>query len=454
MQTHEKVALALLLAFAISIILFVCLSTSAFEFGDAAEYISLMRNMAGLGNGKSYSAHSLLYSAMAVPFLYAWHSVTVIKLYNVLWIILTALLLWHYYKDRKVFFLWAACPLVWITSIQISPLLPAAFFFSAAYVMFKQWEASGKKGYLALSALSAGMMLALYAPSIVPLAAFMLVFFYDKQFSKFLYFIAIFIVPVIVSIIIDYLITGFPGYSFVTYFGADFVVMLGKKKEQFSYFQGLVRDRGFIYLAVVVSPLLFRIFKTPYQKYKREILMLIPCYAIMIVRGGSMKYFIVLVPITLILLSSVFSKKDMLISALLSVIVVAIFTYGYFGHTTGYFIDKDMDSIYNDFNFSKAIAGTNLKLNFWGDTYFFWPEEYYMEQDNKEYFVKYAFVSKPKIDMYKQLEIEGNLKRYGEQNIPSDLPFIDWKNTSFEGLVPVKCYERLCVYNHPNKQSV
>ena len=98
-------------------------------FHDVPEYITIAKNFAGVNNIDLFSTHSLFYPLMISPFLKMWLSLIMIKLVNVFWLFLIALVLLFWLKDKRAFIIFAFSPLVWHLSVQTTPVLPASFFF-------------------------------------------------------------------------------------------------------------------------------------------------------------------------------------------------------------------------------------------------------------------------------------------------------------------------------------
>src|SRR3989338_4755290 len=90
---------------------------------------------------------------------------------------LSIVTMFFYTKNKKTLLLWITSPLIWFVGIEITPMLPLAFFFLLSYILFKKWENDGKKSSVMLSGFFLGFSLALWTGALILVLVFMLIFF-------------------------------------------------------------------------------------------------------------------------------------------------------------------------------------------------------------------------------------------------------------------------------------
>src|SRR3989344_492996 len=212
----QRSKIAALILFSALLLTFVLFSTQI-TFHDTREYITVAKELAGIHNVNVHSGHSFVYPLYLSFFIKLVPSMQAIKVANALWLVAIAALMLIGTKSPKSFLLFATSPLVWWLSPQITPVLPAAFFLTLAYLSIKTFESRAKMAWLALAGLSLGLSFAFYEPMILPIALFMIFFFYEKLF-KLMIFTAIFaVLGVLPRLVLDYYLFYNPLYSIIRY---------------------------------------------------------------------------------------------------------------------------------------------------------------------------------------------------------------------------------------------
>ncbi|MDD5178447.1 MAG: hypothetical protein PHT54_04185, partial [Candidatus Nanoarchaeia archaeon] len=322
METQQKSILdngkITTILFVLFIIVLTLLSvfSNKLSFHDDMEYIVVAKDLAGFENSKVFSSHSIVYPFIISLFLKIAFSELTLKLVNMVWFILIAFVLFKL-SSRKSFLLWIFAPIAYILFPQTSPTAPAAFFILLGYLMIKKHENEQKIKYFILSALCLGMSFALYTPSILPIILFIIAFFYDKKLANLFYYLAWMLPTIAITLILDYIYFGNPFYSIIWYMGVNILIALGLNQN--IAFSQISNIGGSILLFLVgISPLLFKIVKLDFKKYKRELIIIIPLVLFFIFRAAAeLKYMLLIAPIILILLSTVLTKKQIIISAVI-----------------------------------------------------------------------------------------------------------------------------------------
>ncbi|MDD5178579.1 MAG: hypothetical protein PHT54_04870, partial [Candidatus Nanoarchaeia archaeon] len=131
--------------------------------------------------------------------------------------------------------------------------------------------------------------------------------------------------------------------------------------------------------------------------------------------------------------------------AVISLIIIPLVIYPYFGETNDVILKEDLKSIKQDFNPGKALAGENLAMTLAGlqfndSIYIVWPEELKEEVLNT-----YSFEIKPKSNTLKYLTFSSDL-RLNNPEKDKNLLLLERKGHASSQYKEVKCYRELCVY--------
>ncbi|MFH1210403.1 MAG: hypothetical protein V1645_00655 [archaeon] len=428
-------------------LLFVAFFSAEVIFHDTPEYIEITKALAGYSTKGVYSTHSFVYSFFVAEFVKVFPSLITIKVVNLFWLVLTSLVLFFFYRDKRAFLLWVFSPLVWTLSIQYSPVVPASFFLLLMYIFFVKWESTDKRFYFVFSALSGGLAFSLYEPVFIVLAFFMFSFFLRKSFISALLFFLLMIPTFAVRLLVDQLLTGFPLYSLVRYFGTNLAVILGFNPGTKGFLHGIFFPQAYM-LIFIIMPLLFMFYKVDFSKNKNLILFVLLNALFFFVRGGLIKYFLLFTPFIFILLAPIMSKKAMVINSVLSVLFIIILLFPSFGPDPSIAISRELPQIRSDFPSARYIDGADLNLYLWDNSYSFYRlEEYFLAVQGKEYSSDYhILVSDKRLDLFQELELRASLK-VGYDDDVFDVPLIVRKGWQpLENFEFGKCYEYLCVY--------
>lgn len=445
MELKKGYLVLVFLLFVIALLLYLSFSTQI-VFHDTPEYYSVTKDLAGYGNVGVYSTHSFVYSFFVAPFVRIFPSFLTIKLVNMFWLLLDTLLVFLFFKDKRVFLLWVFSPLVWLVSVQYSPILPASFFTLLMYLAFIKWESTKKSYFFVISALSGGMTFALYEPSIILIVFFMLSFFYKKSLLTSLLFLLLMFPTFAVRLLVDYVLTGFPFYSLVRYFGSNLAVVLG-------YNPGTSLLHGFasletVYSLFLITPLLFMFFKVDFSKNKRLLLFVLLSSLFFFLRSGLVKYFLLIAPLIFLLLSSIMTKKLLVINSILSVILIVIFSQGSFATDYSKLVAEDMRLISIEYPSAHYVDAADASLYTWDGGYKFYNiYEYFNAATNSTYYSDYNIVvGNKRVNLYQILELKAALKpNYGADILTSPL-LMEKGAVPLEGFKLQKCYQYLCLY--------
>ncbi len=442
----QKSKIALLILFSALLLTFVLFSAQI-TFHDTREYITVAKELAGIHNVNVHSGHSFVYTLYLSFFIKLVPSMQAIKVANALWLVAIAALLLIGAKSFKPFLLFAASPLVWWLSPQITPVLPAAFFITLAYLSIKTFESRAKTKWLALAGLSLGLSFAFYEPMILPIALLIFFFFYEKSF-KLVIFTAIFtVLGVLPRLALDYYLFRNPLYSIIRYVGSNVAFTVGMKGGYLPLQPELVAAVLFM-----ITPFLLIIYKIDWKKYLRECLWLLILFIVLTLRSGhwhGIKYFLIITPIFLLLLATSISRKQLMFGILASIAITGFMAYGFFGETSDAILTKDMQDISVD-GYKKLVSsggGTAYAAYLFGNVPFiFWQKEYDAATENKTTYSDLDYkLMFSRINLLEQLEMQATLN--AKPNDFSGAKFMFEKTEKVPaGFGLEKCYRAICVY--------
>ena len=453
----------LFLIYIVGLILFAVFSYKV-VFHDTLEYMSLAKKLAGFLNSDVYITHSLVYPFFLSLFVKHFPSILTMRLVNIGFIILVGVLLYHLELKKTAFLIWAFSPIVWMFTIIISPFVPLSFFLLVAYLSVKKWQENKRGLYLVISALAIGLAAAFHDIFLFLGLFFILSFFYDKKLKKAILFLLFAFLSFSLRLILDASlfsltikdkIIPFPFYSLIRFFGARLIIQLGLHPEAFALNFSFLNFESWGFL-ILISPLLFYLYKIDYQKNKNEVIFLTLSTFFFLIQGNYF-YFIILTPVIIILLGNIFRKNELILHMVISFLIIFIMTYPYF-ITDKQEIEKrnfeinDLKTITKDFTFDSVIFDPKALTLFyiWDKNlpYIVRSEQRDRILQNNLYTTQYTFETKQKIDTDKVFELKTGLKVNIKEGIDyENLPWLLEKGKiPPEGYKLTKCYELLCVY--------
>jgi len=438
----------ILLIFGLALILFAIFSTKI-SFHDTHEYITVSKFFAGIQNIDLFTSHSLLYPLITSVFLKIWPSFAMLKLANVFWIFLMGVLLLYYFKNKSAFILFAFSPLTWFISIQSTPVLPASFFFLVSFYFFIRKKI---KHNLPLSGIFLGLSISFYTPMIIIALIFCLIYFWNESFSDFFKYSIFLIIGLIPRFLTDYYLFKMPFYSFIRYAGSNLVVTLGLHPITRNI-QTFVTP-GVLLIFIVISPFLFKIYKINFKRFNKLILFLSLTSIVWFIRGAKIKYFLILSPIILLLLSTVLTKKEIKWHCILSIILTIFLTFNFFTIGENILIEKELNIIKEEFNpdfiIGSPFESVKLAAHSWNSKHYFgWHNDLQSSIKNESLIRGYNFEFESKIPLRDKLTFSAEFKRFSNREYNNFILVTEKSEKEFPELTSYnlkKCYEILCVY--------
>jgi len=417
-------------------------------FHDDYEYINIAKNFVGIDNIDLFSGHSLLYPFIISMFLEIWPSVTMMKFVNSLWLVLMGAVLLFWLKNKVAFILFAFSPIVWFMSVQTTPVLPSAFFLLLTIAFFYKEKL---RGNLIYSGFCLGFSCALYTPMILVGGIFTLVYFWGKEFQKFFFFILAMGVGFLPRIIQDYYLFKMPVYSLIRYAGANFIIAVGLNSETNTV--NLLSNLEILLVIFLISPLFFLIYRVNFRKYKKHLIFLAITSLVLFLRVQQGKYFFLLTPLFLLILSKYLNEKEIKLHIWISIVLIGLLTWNVFGIGEDKLIENDLNLIIQDFPSECIIGGgydaTLLAANHWEDSpRFIWWQDYKSSLENETVIKQYTIGISPRINLRTNLEITASFKRNNDRTY-EECPLVlkEGQTLELDNFELAKCYDYLCVYN-------
>jgi len=442
-EKHKKI-----LQFSIFSVLIIAFAVFSRKIGfhDVGEYISFAKSLAGINNVDLFVGHPMLYPWFISLFLKLFPSFLTIRIINSLWVILIAFVLYYLFKDKKAFIIFALSPLTWHTSIQTTPILPAAFLFTLSFYFFKN---SKIKHNLLFSGILLGLSCAVYTPMFIPAFFFTLIYFWNKQLKEIIPFAISMLIGFLPSIIFDYYLFGNPIYSLIRYASTNLLITLNMNS---TITQGMILSHPEIFLLIIfISPLLFRLHRLKFKENRNEIILLLTVGAFYLLRGGMLKYFIILSPLAIILLSKVLSDEEIKIGSIISAGIIIIIAFQFISYSGDVKAQEDMNQIIVDYNPTLIISDPYNSVAI--STYIWKNEPKVTELEifnatlsGKDNFKQYSFLLQPtKINLRDNIEFTAKFKI--ENKTYENYILVSKENKeSIDGFKLDKCYSTFCVY--------
>jgi hypothetical protein len=256
---------------------------------------------------------------------------------------------------------------------------------------------------------------------------------HQKLIKLILYLIPFFI-TFSFRLIFDAYYFNFPFFSIIRGIGSNLVYLSGNALSQISSTgEGLPYIYRLILLFLIISPFLFRLYKLNFKKHIPEYVFL-GFTSILFLMNLQLRYFIVIAPILILLLSDLIKKKEFFIHIVISLILILFLVHPYFGDTFDQKIMKDLDQIGKDFNGEVFVVGVDkfdeaqaayLSMLYWDDDIdeFIWYSDYELSLENKTLFRDYKIGSHSRIRNLRKLNID--ISYYRTDNIDySDVKYL------------------------------
>jgi hypothetical protein len=248
----------------------------------------------------------------------------------------------------------------------------------------------------------------------------------------------------------DFIVFKNPIYTLIRYAGTNVLITLGINKNISAAYA--FSNLAFILILVVISPFLFRLYKIDYSRFKKEIYFILPVFLIFWIRTGLLKYFLILSPIILLILSEVLSDKEVKWHCYISIVLISLLTFGYFTYSQDKDMSSDLNQIIKDYNPSYIVASDYSAPQFassvWKDSpKFVWFEDFKASRSNQSVLRSYQFEFRPReMNLNNLLFFTAGFKRFDNATYSNAIIVSDNKNFTYEGFHNDKCYKALCVY--------
>ncbi len=465
---RQTTAVTSIILFSLVITLFSILS-NRIGFTDSAEYIDVAKAIAGMINTNVFVMHSIVYSLFLGIFLKIFPYLLTLKLLNAVWLILDAIFIYFIAKDKKALYIWIFSPIAYYMSTWISPMLPISFLFLLAYYCIKRYEADNELIYLAVSALSIGLIAALRGQMIAIAALFFIIFFYNKQLKTGVYYLLLALPTFAIRLLVDYYYFGNPFYTLLTFSGS--LVLGGTEGDSFILSE-------WYFFPFIIAPLTFLLYKLDFRQYKREIIFL-ALFLLTTIPLGQLRFFMPVAPFVVLLLSSVMTRKQLIINILISIVIISVIVYPYFiTNTREYRTTQDLNAIHKEINPSLAVVTNGgaysfpaLATDYWSEksTRYIWSRDLQLFLANSLEYRNLALVSKSRFDADKIVTLQASSSSNRDKMLNSDFlnsqPYfilakeeyrynpatrtltILWRGElNIQQVNLVKCYQELCVF--------
>lgn len=442
------------LIFLAALLIFSVASTKIL-FTDAPQNINTAKEFAGLATSKVRNFLSYVYPFFIGQFLKAAPSLATVKLINIIWLVFDALLLYYMTKKKESFFIFALSPLTWYMAPWVNPILPVSFFMLLSYHFLKHYMSTKNKLSFIASGLSLGIVSALWWPSNYLAVFFIFAFFYNRKILETALYLIPFAATASIRFLIDFYYFNFPFFTSVRGFGSNILFFLDKAE----IIPGPEPSRFLliISLLLIISPLIFKLYKLNFRKYRHEVIFL-ALSTILFFMNLDLRYFITISPMFILLLTPNLTKTEIKLHYIISIFLIIIFTASYFGATDDSLIAKDLKQIEKDSDSEIFIVGTegvseeqamDLSTLYWGSKIkkFVTYTDYKLSLDDENVYREYSLETSNKINELRKMKISITYLR-SDDNDYSDIKDLIIIGDALppEGFELVKAYNILRLY--------
>jgi len=389
---------SLITILAIALIVFTFVSEKTL-FSDVPQYVAVGKEFAGLSIAKVRNTPGWLYGWFLGQFLKVSPSVATLKILNLIWFSITVIFLYKITKKLEVFLLYLSSPVVWFLSPWINPLPLISLLFLTAYYFLKKDNIKG----IIIAGLVLGLATAIWWAAFYFSVFFLLAFLYNKRFYEVLIAIVSFLLTFSLRIIFDLYYFSLPFFSTVRSLGSNLSFLIGDAP-------GGLPEHNFLkyfLILVIITPLLYKLYFIEWKKEIPSLIFLI-LSLILFLFNFQLRFFLAITPIVILLIVPKVKIKEILISLVISIIVIASLTASYIPHKDT-LITADLKEIANDLPNERFIVGSKqeseevasyLDVLYEGNKIkeLIRFTEYSLWEKDKNLFRTYEFESKSKIN--------------------------------------------------------
>lgn len=412
----KKRIIATLIVFAALLIAFNIYSTRI-NFTDFTQYLNVAKEFAGIATSKVRSINGYAYGLILGQALKFSPTLLTAKLFNASWLFLDGILLYLITRRWSSLLLWMFSPIVWYMASWISPLMPVSFLLLFAHYNIKLFEKTNKKKYITLSALSMGLASTLWWAAVYISLFFVLSYLINKKLILTILFGIFYSLTFSLRFILDQYLFKMFFFSSFRKLGSHVITSIGQVGTGLPLvshlFQFSLLDK--VIALVIISPILYKFYRVNPFENAKDYLFLFLTFALFIL-VGQLRYFIVLSPIIILLMTPILSKKEIKLHILISLILIIFITKPYFGETQDSLITLDLKQLEKDYPNESFIVGSDkspteqsalLSSLYWGDKIkeFVEYEEYALALKNESVFRSYSLASESKINDLRKIDL-------------------------------------------------
>ncbi len=353
------------LLFALAILVFLIIIpifTNKVFFADTTDYLGVARYLHGDLKSIIRNTHSWDYGYFLSFFLKIWNSITLLRVINSVWLILTALVLYKLNKNKNVLFLWFFSPIVWYLAPYIHPLPMATFFLTLSYYYIKKYEENKSIINLLFSGFLLGVSALVWDAVLILSFFFIVSFFFNKRLYEAAYFIVAFGISFSIKLLTDYLLFGIPLFSTFRQLGSTLLFALRKVAFEDDsgsrYLLHFIPINLLLYL-VIISPLFFMLYKS-IRKEKEEFAFVLLVFGFFLLNNQP-RYALIIAPIALLLISRNINKKLLVANCIISVFLIGFVFHPAFSDKTDKYIGEDLKKIGDDFSGETFLSGSSIR---------------------------------------------------------------------------------------------
>jgi len=410
---------------------------------DVGDYTDVAKFFSGEYNAKIRSSHSYFYGFMSSPFVKLTGNFFGMKVITLLWLFLLMLSIYYISgKDRKTLLLIVTAPIFWYMAPFINPIQISSLLFLWGYYFIKKYNDEGNLKFLFYSGLFVGLAWVFWDTILYFLVILAFSFLYDKKTSNFFYFLLFVFIGLMPRLILDQVLFNFAFFSILKSFSGGIVNSL---------WPGIIGSghtpKTFvnIFSVAIILPLFsYVLFNSKNFKQNKKTNFFLIFSLFLILSNPQIRYTLVIIPIILLNLGKIISKKQLKVQIIFSIIISLLVVTPYIvqmkfstnaedfnslignirnieisKENIGEIIVKDLNDIAKDFPNETFVVGNKpddyalLARLYFGKSIveFVSIQDYNLAIENKTILFEKKFMPVPNINERRQIWISGGIKR-------------------------------------------
>jgi len=444
----------LIIPLAIILLFIISLSTTYIGSADLIDYAGVAKFFAGEYPAKIRTSHTIVYGLIHSPLISLFGSFMALKIANLIWILLIILSIYYLSnRDKRTLLLFLASPVVWYIAPWINPIPLTTLLFLWAFYFISKFDRTEEKIFLIYSGILFGLAWSIWNTVLIMLFFILISFFFNRNVNHVILFLLSVLIGLIPLLIIDYIIFGFPFYSLIKHFVANFIIVVFLGDKNIYGLNTMSNSILHFFSFILMMPLfIYLLFSKDFFKYrKRQVISLISSILFFFLINPEIRYLFLLWPILILYLGKNLNERQFkiqfIIFIILSILVITpyIIQIGYSTNVKEFstmilnlgdwnitslsqsqeqLMIKDLEEIIKEYPNEVFVVGNKnedyalLAMRYWGNDIreLVSIEDYNLVMKNESSIFEKRITSNPKIKNRRKIWIGGGIEKNPNDN--------------------------------------